>query len=202
MAQVSLSLLLVSIIVYAAGTGRVESSSPTDFIKASCGVTRYPAVCVESLSVYANAIQQSPRQLAQAALQVSLGRARSATAFVSKMTRLRGLKGRQYQAVKDCVDNLGDSVDRISRSIHELGQINRGASQDFMWHMSNVQTWVSAALTDENTCMDGFAGHGMDGHVKTAIRGKILNVAQVTSNALALLNRFASGHQAAAVHKP
>ncbi|XP_010259039.1 PREDICTED: 21 kDa protein-like [Nelumbo nucifera] len=197
MARISFSLLLLLSVLCAAGM--VESSSSTDFIKTSCGATRYPTVCVESLAVYANAIQQSPRQLAQTALKVSLDRAKSTKVFVSKMTRMHGLKGRQYQAVKDCVDTMGNSVDRLSRSIQELGQISRGSSQDFMWHMSNVQTWVSAALTDENTCMDGFAGRGMDGHVKMAIRGKIVNVAQVTSNALALVNQYAS---TTVTHKP
>lgn len=92
--------------------------------------------------------------------------------------------------MRDCIENMGDTVDRLSQSVRELGQVG----QDFLWHMSNVQTWVSAALTDENTCLDGFSGHSMDGNVKAAIRRRVANVAQVTSNALALVNRFASKH--------
>ncbi|KAE8727707.1 Plant invertase/pectin methylesterase inhibitor superfamily protein [Hibiscus syriacus] len=30
-----------------------------------------------------------------------------------------------------------------------------------------IDTWVSAALTDEDTCMDGFAGKSMKGYAKT-----------------------------------
>ncbi|KAJ6415344.1 hypothetical protein OIU84_004186 [Salix udensis] len=82
---------------------------------------------------------------------------------------------------------MGDSVDRLSQSVRELGHTGRAVGRDFLWHMSNVQTWVSAALTDESTCLDGFAGHLMDGNVKAAIKRRITNVAQVTSNALALL---------------
>lgn len=94
--------------------------------------------------------------------------------------------------MKDCIENMGDTVDTLSHSVRELGQVGR---QDFVWHMSNVQTWVSAALTDENTCLDGFSGRFMDGNVKAAIRRRVVNVAQVTSNALALVNRFASKHR-------
>jgi hypothetical protein len=36
----------------------------------------------------------------------------------------------------------------------------------------------------------------MDGNVKAAIKLRITNVAQVTSNALALVTRFASRHRA------
>ncbi|XP_043717089.1 21 kDa protein-like [Telopea speciosissima] len=194
----ALSFLLLLCIFCFAGTAKSttvgKSSTSLGYIKTSCSATRYPTLCVKSLSIYANKIQQNPQQLAEAALTVSLNKARSAAAYVSKMTRVKGLKGRQRQAVKDCVDNMGDTVDRLSRSMKEMGQTGR--SSDFSWHMSNIQTWVSAALTDENTCSDGFAGHGMDGNVKTAIRARILNVAQVTSNALALINRFASKHRA------
>jgi pectinesterase inhibitor-like protein len=58
--------------------------------------------------------------------------------------------------------------------------------------IDDVQTWVSAALTDESTCSDGFAGNAMNGNLKTAVRGRIVNIAQLTSNALALINNYAS----------
>ncbi|OVA19548.1 Pectinesterase inhibitor domain [Macleaya cordata] len=196
MARLCLSFLLLLSIIYTSSATAAKRSpaGATDFIKASCGATRYPNLCFESLSVYRSTIQRSPRQMAQAALSVSLARARSATNYVSMMTRVEGIKGRDFQAVKDCVDNMGDSVDRLSRSIKELGQMGQVRGQSFIWHMSNVQTWVSAALTDENTCVDGFMGHGSNENVKAAIKSRVVGVAQVTSNALALVNRFAAKH--------
>lgn len=58
-----------------------------------------------------------------------------------------------------------------------------------------METWVSAALTDETTCMDGFAGKGMDGKIKESVRAQVVAVARVTSNALALVNNFAAKHK-------
>ncbi|KAG2677547.1 hypothetical protein I3760_12G102700 [Carya illinoinensis] len=207
MVRLGLSVLVLFFVLYVAGTAEsaavARHSSPANFIKASCRATRYPALCVQCLSGYASAIKKNERRLAQTALSVSLARVRSAAAFVAKMTKVRGIKSREYEAVKDCIENMGDGVDRLSQSVRELGHMDRDVGQDFMWHMSNVQTWVSAALTDENTCLDGFSGPAMDGNVKTAIHRRVTNVAQVTSNALALVNRFASRHQAATtVEKP
>ncbi|PON53808.1 Pectinesterase inhibitor domain containing protein [Parasponia andersonii] len=189
-------LVLLNILnqVESAITITKQDSNSLDFIKASCKATTYPSLCVRSLSSYADKIRQSQRQLAQTALAVSLSRAQSAADFVSKMTSVKGIKPRELGAVKDCTENMGDTIDRLSQSIRELGHMGRAAGQDFAWHVSNVQTWVSAALTDENTCLDGFAGRYMDGNVKTAIRTRVVGVAQVTSNALALVNRFASKH--------
>ncbi|XP_030935014.1 21 kDa protein-like [Quercus lobata] len=197
MAKVSHLLLLFAISLYLATTAKSASSAhgyDTSFIKSSCSSTTYPAVCVKTLSAYASAIQQSPRQLAHTALSVSLSKCQSTKTFVSKMTKMKGLKSREYEAVKDCLEEMGDTVDRLSKSIHELKHIGQAKGQDFLWHMSNVETWVSAALTDENTCLDGFSGKALDGKVKASIKAQVVNVAQVTSNALALVNSYASKH--------
>lgn len=174
-----------------------SSITPSEFIKSSCRATRYPVLCVQCLMGYASVIGQSERQLTITALSVSISRTRSSASFVKKISKARGIKPREYRAVQDCIENMGDSLDSLSQSVRELGSIGHAVGEDFVWHMTNVQTWVSAALTDDNTCLDGFAGPSMNGIVKAAIKDRVVNVAQVTSNTLALVNRFASSHQTA-----
>lgn len=94
--------------------------------------------------------------------------------------------------MRDCLEVLGDTVEELQKSIKEMGETKNKKSFGFM--MNDIQTWVSAALTDENTCMDGFGGKAMDGKLKTIVRGKIVNVCHLTSNALALINSYASIH--------
>lgn len=101
------------------------------------------------------------------------------------------MKPREVAAMRDCVEMLSDSVDELQKSISEMGNFK---SSGFEMMISDVQTWVSAALTDESTCTDGFAGNGLNGNLKTVVRGRIVNIAQLTSNALALINRYASVH--------
>lgn len=91
-------------------------------------------------------------------------------------------------------------MDRLGRAVQELKQVGGSKGEEFVWHMSNVQTWVSAALTDDSTCMDEFSEKGMSGKLKESIRGKVLNVGQVTSNALALVNQYASKQQRPSTH--
>ncbi|KAI3453604.1 hypothetical protein Pfo_010267 [Paulownia fortunei] len=174
----------------------IAKSSPdaTDFIKAECRATLYPALCIQCLSIYSSTIDKSQKQLAQTALSVSLSRAQSAASFISKMARMRGLKPIEYRALKDCVENMANTVDQLSLSVKELG----GMRRDFDWHESNVESWVGAALTFENTCLDGFASPMMDGNVKVSTRRRVLDCAQVTSNALVLVHRFAARHKVGA----
>ncbi|KDO65432.1 hypothetical protein CISIN_1g045492mg [Citrus sinensis] len=80
---------------------------------------------------------------------------------------------------------MDDSVDRLSKSFQEMKNLGGVKSRDFLFHMSNVQTWASAALTNGNTCLDGFADKSMNGKVKDS----------VTSNALGLVNQFANNNR-------
>ena len=63
-------------------------------------------------------------------------------------------------------------------------------SSNVMAQIDDIKTWVSAALTDETTCTDGFAGMTVSNTVKNTISNSILSVSKRISNALALINRF------------
>ncbi|TKY55408.1 21 kDa protein [Spatholobus suberectus] len=170
----------------------------TNFIKSSCKSTSYPITCVQSLLSYASAIRQSEQQLTITALSVSVSKTQSCASFVKKMGTINGMKPREYNAVRDCIENMDDSVDRLSQSVRELGLLGKAKGKDFAWHMSNVQTWVSAAITDQKTCLDGFDGPHVDANLKDVIGPRVADVSQVTSNALALVNRFASKYRTVA----
>ncbi|XP_024960538.1 21 kDa protein-like [Cynara cardunculus var. scolymus] len=192
--KTALPLLLLAVF-YLAGTATSAAVKPSStFIKTSCATVTYPALCEQSLSPFAQTINRSPAELAHTALAVSLKHSQSTQAYLNKLKRFKGLKPRERSAIGDCLEEVSDSLERVSKSIQELKNCDRVKGQEFIWHMSNVQTWVSSALTDENTCMDGFGGRAMEGRIKTSVRAQITNVAHVTSNALALVNSFAQKH--------
>ncbi|XP_030534338.1 21 kDa protein-like [Rhodamnia argentea] len=166
-----------------------HSSSNAEFIKTSCGFTIYPDVCYRTLSSYASTIQTSRKEMANAALSVTLESARSASNTVAKLSKAGGLSKRAAGAVIDCVETISDSVDEIRQSLAAMKGLD---GPEFEANMSNIQTWVSAALTDEDTCMDGFQEGGISNNkeVKGPIRNSIVRAAQLTSNALALINRL------------
>ncbi|XP_002510934.2 21 kDa protein [Ricinus communis] len=164
------------------------SGASDDFIKTSCGATRYPDLCYQTLSAYASSIQKNPLQLANAALNVTLESAESTSNSVLNMLKAHNLSPKEAGAISDCVENMKDSVDELRESLMTMTDLE---GPDFNMKMSNIQTWVSAALTDEDTCMDGFEGNAMNGKVKNTIRSYIEKVAQLTSNALALINKVA-----------
>ncbi|KAK4411270.1 Pectinesterase inhibitor 9 [Sesamum angolense] len=176
------------------------------FIELQCKTTLYPSLCVRSLSSYVSNFTTtlSHRQLAQIALKVTLARAESTRAYVTGVAKwLNQTKARDYQAVKECLDQINDGVDQLANCIKETQNIKEdGEANDFPWHASNVQTWMSTALTDTGMCIDGFSGRAIGGTTKAMIKAKVLNLQQVTSNALALFNRFAARFRSSHVKKP
>lgn len=168
-----------------ATAGKPDTSS-NELVRISCLHASYPTLCIHTLSTVA-ASAKTPHDVALAAVSASMHRAANASAFASRLVGLRSANKRERSALKDCVEQLSDSADQLSSTMSELRHLR---SVTFGWQMSNAETWVSAALTNEDTCLDGF--QGVDGTVKKAVRRKIVNVARVTSNALYLVNRLAS----------
>ncbi|KAL0913145.1 hypothetical protein M5K25_016579 [Dendrobium thyrsiflorum] len=173
------------------------AATPIEFIRSSCKVTRYPDLCEKCLFNYTPAIQRrSPRQLAHAALKVSTDRAFAASSFVHRLSAdpkssSSARRTRDGGAVSDCVETIDDSVDRLQRSVKEMEHMGRYGSISFGWHLSNVQTWVSAALTDQSTCLDSLSQDKSAAAAdRVEIHRRIVHVTRLTSNALALINRL------------
>ncbi|XP_015572919.1 pectinesterase inhibitor 3 [Ricinus communis] len=178
----SLFILFLSLCSAAAKT-HSAGAAPQDLVHSSCLHASYPNLCMRTLSSYSGPAN-TPHDLALAAVEVSLGRASKVSKYLSSLSS--GLKTRKERvALSDCVEQISDSVDELSNTLNELKHL-RG--ETFRWQMNNAQTWVSAALTNEETCLDGF--EQVQRKVKCDVKRKITNVARVTSNALYMINRL------------
>ncbi|KAK4776488.1 hypothetical protein SAY86_005176 [Trapa natans] len=168
-----------------------ETNATAEYIRSSCASTLYPDVCYSSLSRYAGEVQNDPNRLARVAISVSLLRARVMAAYLSIMTGQaeNGPEQLAAAALEDCVSNFDNAVEQIRGSLKQMRGLNPSSPESFRFQMSNVQTWMSAALTDQETCTDGFEEVG-DCPLKSDVNQRSTHVKQVTRNALALVNSF------------
>lgn len=165
-----------------------QGNASTEFIRTSCSVTPYPRLCFASLSSHSSAIAASPKQLAYTALSVSLNSTSWTRALMSNLSLGHGMKRKEVGAMKDCIKTVSDSVDQLRRSLRKMEHLG-GPELEFQ--ISDIRTWVSAALTDDDTCMDGFEGNAANRGIKSIVRRHVLKVARLTSNALALVTNLA-----------
>ncbi|KAE8700356.1 hypothetical protein F3Y22_tig00110557pilonHSYRG00263 [Hibiscus syriacus] len=180
--EIPFFLLTIIFFLSSSATATSKPGESNDLIRSSCVHASYPSLCFRTLSSYSGPAD-TPRDLAQAAVKVSLSRARKVSTYLT--TRVTGKSKRERVALSDCVDQISETMDELSKTLQELKHL-RG--ETFGFQMSNAQTWVSAALTNEDTCLDGF--EGVDGNVKSDLKKKITNVAKVSSNALYMINRL------------
>ncbi|XP_066344558.1 pectinesterase inhibitor 9-like [Miscanthus floridulus] len=130
MARLSLLLLAAATAAFLA----VAAASPVanDFIRRSCRAMQYPLVCEQSLASYGGSLPpRSPRDLARAALSVSVDRARAASAYVGRLcggsgAGAKGAKGSGSRPAaaagpaRDCLENLADSVGHLRDTAQEI----------------------------------------------------------------------------------
>ncbi|KAL3649455.1 hypothetical protein CASFOL_005858 [Castilleja foliolosa] len=199
------SLLIISL-VRADHTVVHRHSRARAFIEFQCRTTLYPSLCIRTLSYYIGDFTTtlSRKHLAQIALKVTLGRAESTRAYVTGVAKgLDPKEAKDYQAIRQCLDQISDGVDLLTNCIKEMQKIKEhgSGSRNFPWRESNVKTWMSTALTDASMCINGLPGRSIGGKTKAMIKAKVLNLQHVTSNALALFNSFAARYRLSHVKK-
>ncbi|CAM8974551.1 unnamed protein product [Rhodiola kirilowii] len=155
-----------------------------DLVRSSCVHASYPDICLHTLSSYPDP-PTTPREVAQAGVKVSLAHAKK---FSHYLTEQKGGKKREKTALKDCLEQMGDSMYELDRTLSELEDLKEGSG--FRFQMSNAETWVSSALSDDETCLDSLWEAAGKGKPKEDVRKRVVAVAKVTSNALYLINQL------------
>ncbi|WOH15589.1 hypothetical protein DCAR_0935131 [Daucus carota subsp. sativus] len=170
-----------------------SAASNLFFIRNNCQATLYPDLCFTSLYRYAAYVQEDPALLARAAVGVSLNRAKRMANYVQNLSHNaedEAAEPRVAAALQDCFEVFSDAVDQIRDSLQQMFVLD-GSGDSLRFQLSNVQTYMSAALTNEDTCTDGFEEIN-DGPVKKSVCNRSEKVMHLTSNALALVNNYVS----------
>lgn len=159
------------------------TSSGDDYVQDACSVTRYRDLCVHSLASFSKTAKTSPSRWARAGVSVTIGEAKKVAWYLATSKN-----GSYNNVLSDCVECFQDALDNLHKS---LGVLRKLSISEFSSQLDDVTTWVSAALTDEDTCLDGFEERNKGKRVRGLIN-RVNNVTYMTSNALALVNKLAT----------
>ncbi|KAL1189897.1 Pectinesterase inhibitor 11 [Cardamine amara subsp. amara] len=168
----------------------LPSSDGSDFIRTACNTTLYPDLCFSTLSSFANSIHDDSNRLTRIAISLPLHNTLHLLSYLQNAYN----RDNQTAVLKGCFENLEDAVDQMRGSMKQMKELVStppGSVQSFRLQMSNVKTWLSAALTYEYTCTDGFEDFHEDDSIKDDVCSRVDGVKKLTSNALALVNRYA-----------
>lgn len=151
---------------------------PSEAMARTCSRTLYPALCLSSLINYPGASSASDSDLIHISVNLTLQRFDKALYVASDINNLQ-MNTLIRSAYDDCIELLEESVDLLSQSLTSVfpGDSPVGSTQD-------VMTWLSAALTNHDTCTDGFAD--VTGNVKDHMSENLKDLSELVSNALAI----------------
>ncbi|KAL3754194.1 hypothetical protein ACJRO7_001443 [Eucalyptus globulus] len=159
--------------------------SPKSAISRTCGLTRYPALCLDALAAFPDAEGASQQDLVHISFNVTLQRFSKALYVSSTIGHLQ-MEPRVRSAFDDCLELLDDAVDALRRS---LNYVTPGGAKPASWSAQDVVTWLSAAMTNQDTCAEGFAD--VSGGVKQLMAERMRNLSELVSNCLAIFSATA-----------
>ncbi|EYU46665.1 hypothetical protein ABFS82_04G020400 [Erythranthe guttata] len=182
-------MLLACLIFSCSSTSQDENES--GYVRDACSVTRYRDLCVHSLAPFSNTAKRNPIRWARAGVSVTIAESKRVAHYMAVISknnkRANQTRRRNGIALSDCVECFQDTLDNLHKSLFVLRELSVG---EFDSQVEDVTTWVSAALTDEDTCLDGF--DEQRGKRVRYIVNRVSNVTCMTSNALALINKLAT----------
>lgn len=152
----------------------------------TCSKTRYPNLCVNSLLDFPGSTSASEPDLVHISFNMTLQRFGRALYISSEISNLE-MDARERSAYDDCLELLEDSVDALSRSLTSVSPSSSspGGDKRPAGSTQDVITWLSAALTNQDTCTDGF-DEVSNGYVKNQMSERLRDLSELVSNCLAI----------------
>ncbi|KAF8032627.1 hypothetical protein BT93_D1523 [Corymbia citriodora subsp. variegata] len=162
-------------------------------IKSSCSSTLYPDLCLSQLtsssSLTSNAVKTSKDVIALA-LNLTITSVQHNYLAIKKVAAQRGLTVRETTALHDCLELADETLDEVRETLTELLAYPNGGNKLVSELVDDMKTLLSAAMTNQDTCLDGFSHDSADKKVGEALLGGQLHVFHLCSNALAMIKNM------------
>lgn len=171
----------------------VPSASHHHSLAAVCSLTLHRALCIRTLSSFAfPPALQTTQCWARAAVSATLSESKQMYRHLLEIkSNDTLLKGRHaVEVISDCVECFADANSQLHQSLAVLRRRLKMGGR-FAGQVGDMETWVSAALTNQDTCRDGL-GEWRGPPEAEVLGERVLNATYFTSNALALINKLAA----------
>ncbi|KAK6138777.1 hypothetical protein DH2020_027474 [Rehmannia glutinosa] len=158
-------------------------SATTKAVQAICSPTDYKETCEESLS---KANTTDPKQLIKVAFDATVKNIQDAiknSSLFQKAADDERTKG----ALEVCDETLDTSIEDLKRSFDQIGDFDISKVDDYI---DDVKTWLSAAITYHETCIDAF--ENTTGDTGEKMKKLLKTSGELLSNGLAMVTDFST----------
>ncbi|KAL9304217.1 hypothetical protein ACSQ67_021480 [Phaseolus vulgaris] len=192
-------LVAASVVAIVAGVKnknqKSDSSSSTpltlshqshEIIKSACSSTFYSELCFSAVASEPNVTHKvtSHRDVIQLSLKITTRAVEHNYFTVKKLSTKGGLTKREKTALHDCLETIDETLDELREAQHDLELYPN--KKTLYQHADDLKTLISAAITNQVTCLDGFSHEDADKRVRKALEEGQVHVERMCSNALAM----------------
>ncbi|CAO2173853.1 unnamed protein product [Urochloa humidicola] len=191
-------LLVLLIVAFAATTATSSSGvgtvpfypSAEEAAAAHCAGTLYPDLCMSTLADIPDLHKKPLPNVICAAVNRTEDVVTAMASNCSSYLQDHSLSARDHLAIGDCLELLSTTMDDLQATISDLApSSSQGGANNKHLTMDHVMTVLSAAITNQFTCLDGFA-YQNGGHVRRYIEPALHHVSRMVSNSLAMAKKL------------
>ncbi|KAK7294535.1 hypothetical protein RJT34_17424 [Clitoria ternatea] len=157
-------------------------------IKSACSSTFYPELCFSAISSEPNVTHKvtSHRDVIHLSLDVTTRAVEHNFFTVQKLisSSHTRLTEREKTALHDCLETIDETLDELKKAQDELNLYPN--KKTLYQHADDLATLISAAITNQVTCLDGFSHENADKKVRKVLEEGQVHVEHLCSNALAM----------------
>ncbi|XP_051147665.1 pectinesterase-like [Andrographis paniculata] len=161
--------------------------------RSSCSNTLYPELCYSAIADSLSDGKQvkSAKDVIILSLNVTISAEQRNMAALQKLldSGAKNLTKREKTALGDCLEMIDRTLDELHTAVKDLEEYpNKKSIED---HADDLKTLLSSAITNQETCLDGFSHDKTDKHVRQVlVGGQVLRVEKLCSNSLAMLTNM------------
>ncbi|XP_042031684.1 pectinesterase-like [Salvia splendens] len=195
-----LSLLVVAAVSIPLAHRHTSATShaASSVVRSTCAATLYPELCLSTVASAApSAAVKSSKDVLIAALNYTIYTVERNFFTLKKISReqRKTLTRRERVALHDCFDMVDDTLEELHESELELEDFGF-KNYSLAAHKENLLTLLSAAQTNQESCLDGFSHDGADKKVREALIAGQMHVFRLVSNVMAIIKNL-SDHEVA-----
>jgi len=165
----------------AEASGSPTISSSTKAVKAICAPTDYKETCEQSL---ANTNSTNPKDLIKATFDATVKNITDALNN-NELIQEAAKDPKTKEAFNVCQEVLETSIEDLRRSFSKVQEFDPTKIDDYV---EDVKTWLSGAITYQETCIDAF--ENTTGETGEKMKKLLKTAGELSSNGLAMVTDF------------
>ncbi|MBA0866146.1 hypothetical protein Goshw_018320 [Gossypium schwendimanii] len=191
------SLVIVAAIIgIVAGVSSRKNSDESDnshhaIVKSACSGTFYPDLCFSAVTTVPAGTSKkvrSQKDVIELSLNITTTAVEHNYFKIKKLLARKDLTTREKTALHDCLETIDETLDELHEAVEDLHEYPNKKS--LTQHADDLKTLMSAAMTNQETCLDGFSHEGADKKIREVLIDGEKYVEKMCSNALAMIKNM------------